>query len=60
VSIERDVTERKNEELQQALLAETSALFNATMPLSRLLDNLLQKVIAFDHFEIAEIWLTGR
>jgi PAS domain S-box-containing protein len=59
VSIDRDVTERKNEELQQALLAETSLLFNASMPFSLLLDNLLQKVINFDHFEIAEIWLTG-
>jgi PAS domain S-box-containing protein len=59
ISIERDVTERKNEELQKALLAETSLLFNAPMPLRILLDNLLQKVIAFDHFEIAEIWLAG-
>ncbi|MGV8877753.1 MAG: PAS domain S-box protein [Sphingobacteriaceae bacterium] len=59
VSIERDVTQRKNEDLQKSLLVETSQLFNEPMELGPLLDKLLEKVVAYDHFLITEIWLTG-
>ena len=57
ISIERDVTRRKNEELQSKLIAETSQLFNESMELSLTLDNLVEKVVVYDHFKIAEIWL---
>jgi PAS domain S-box-containing protein len=59
IFIEREVTQRINEDLQKALLAETSQLFNEPMKLNLLLEKLLKKVIAYDHFGIAEIWLTG-
>ncbi len=59
ISIERDVTQIKNDEIEKALLIETSKLFNEPMKLNLLLDKLLKKVVAFDHFGIAEIWLTG-
>ena len=59
IFIEREVTQHINEDLQKALLAETSQLFNQPMKLNLLLYKLLKKVVAFDHFEIAEIWLTG-
>jgi PAS domain S-box-containing protein len=59
ISIERDITHLKNEEIEKALLIETSKLFNEPMKLNLLLNKLLKKVVAFDHFGIAEIWLTG-
>lgn len=59
ISIERDVTQRKNEELQKALLAEISQLFNERMNLNSLLQEILEKVVSFDHFVIGEIWLIG-
>ena len=59
IAIEREVTQHKNEELQKALLAETSQIFNESIKLNVLLKKLLEKVIAYDHFGIVEIWLTG-
>ncbi len=57
ISIERDVTEAKNEELQKGLLTEISQLFNEPLRLELLLEKALEKVINYDHFVIAEIWL---
>ncbi len=59
ISIDKDITQNKVEELQKALLAETSLLFNQQLKLSLLLDKLVQKVVNYDHFAIAEIWLAG-
>lgn len=59
VAIQRDITQRKNEELQKAFLAEVSQLFNEPTKVGSLLEKLMQSVVSFDHFITAEIWLTG-
>ncbi|MEO7215650.1 PAS domain S-box protein [Mucilaginibacter sp.] len=59
ISIERDVTKRKNEELQSALFADISALFNEPTELPELLDRLLDSLVNYGHFKFAEIWMIG-
>nr|MBC7614359.1 PAS domain S-box protein [Pseudopedobacter sp.] len=59
IAIEREVTQHKNEEREKVLLAETSKIFNEPIKLSVILKKVLEKIIVYDHFGIAEIWLTG-
>ncbi|TFF40352.1 PAS domain S-box protein [Mucilaginibacter psychrotolerans] len=59
ISVERDVTKRKTEEIQAALLADTSIIFNDALALPVLLDKLLQRLVAFGNFSMAEVWLIG-
>jgi PAS domain S-box-containing protein len=59
VSVERDITIRKNEELQASLLANISLLFNECGDLPVLLNKLLERLVSFGNFKLAEIWLIG-
>jgi PAS domain S-box-containing protein len=60
VSIERDVTAQKNEELQKLLLAEISQLFNSTATLNSILRKVMQRFTLFQNFSLAEVWLVAR
>jgi PAS domain S-box-containing protein len=60
VSIEKDVTAQKNEELQKLLLADISQLFNAGLSLNETLHMVLEKLAAFGAFALAETWLVSR
>ena len=59
ISIERDVTERKNEELQKLLMADISQLFNAPEPLNDILQKVLERLVKYGDFSIAEAWLVN-
>ncbi len=59
VSINRNVTQRKNEETKKALLAEVSQIFNGTYDLKKTLQEVLKKLESYGDFSLAEIWLTG-
>ena len=59
IAVERDVTERKNEELKKSLLAEISLIFNQTAPLNEMLQQVLGRLVDFGDFSIAEAWLIG-
>lgn len=59
ISIDRDVTERKNKELEKSLLAEASLIFNEPIALHLLLDKLLQRLAAYGKFILAEFWLVS-
>ena len=59
ISIERDVTQRKNEELQKALLSEISLIFNKNIVLLETLHQVLKKLGDFGNFSISEVWLIG-
>ncbi|MEJ7913718.1 MAG: PAS domain S-box protein [Chitinophagaceae bacterium] len=60
ISIERDVTERKNEDLQKKLLAgEISQLFNQSVALNETLQQVLTRLAGIGDFSLAEAWLTG-
>ena len=56
ISIERDVTEEKNKELEKELLAQISLIFNQQESLS-LIGSLLAKTISdFGKFDLVELW----
>ncbi|MFV8326081.1 PAS domain S-box protein [Flavobacterium sp. ZS1P14] len=57
VFIGRDITERQNEELQKTLFADISRLFNEPGTLNQLLDKVLDRLVVFGYFSIAEAWL---
>jgi PAS domain S-box-containing protein len=59
ISIERDVTKRKNEELRATFLAGISTLFTDKLDLPVLLNKLLERLVNYGHFKLAEIWLIG-
>ena len=60
MAIERDVTLRKNEELQNELIADISTVFNEPIQLYETFDKTLRHITAFGGFCFAEAWLTGR
>lgn len=61
IAIERDITERKNRELQQQLLSEIRALFNRDDDLSVTLQQILTCFIdTFDEVDLAEMWVLNR
>ncbi len=59
ISIDRDITIRKNEELQNELIADISAVFNEPIKLHETLDKTLRHITAFGGFCFAEAWLVG-
>jgi PAS domain S-box-containing protein len=59
IAIERDVTLRKNEELQNELIADISTVFNESAKLHETLDKTLRLITDFGGFCFAEAWITG-
>nr|WP_314898145.1 PAS domain S-box protein [uncultured Flavobacterium sp.] len=59
IAIGRDITQRKNEELQKTLFADISRLFNEPGTLNLILDKVLDRLVVFGYFSIAEAWLIG-
>lgn len=57
VAIERDVTQSKNEELRKRLLVEIGQLFNRDATLISTLKNVLEHLVKFAGFSLAEAWL---
>ena len=57
ISIERDVTQRKNEELQKLLLTEISRLFNQPNSFTETLNQVLQNIVATGNYCMAEAWM---
>lgn len=57
IAIGRDSTQRKNEELQETLFADISRLFNEPGTLNLILDKVLDRLVVFGYFSIAEAWL---
>ena len=57
ISIERDVTDRKNDELQKELLRKIRIIFNAPIGINETMDKVLKEVTIFGHFCFAESWL---
>ncbi len=54
-----DITQRKNEELQKALLADISLIFNEYSDLNEALPGVLELLVNFGNFSMAEAWLIG-
>ncbi|MBK0378499.1 PAS domain S-box protein [Mucilaginibacter segetis] len=59
IGIQRDITDKKNEESQTALIAEISSLFNEYDRLDNTLVKVLEKLVDFGNFTTAEAWLIG-
>jgi PAS domain S-box-containing protein len=59
IAIERDVTIRKNEELQNELIATISKVFHESIPLHETLDRALSYIIDFGGFCFTEAWLVS-
>ncbi|MDN3688918.1 PAS domain S-box protein [Cyclobacterium jeungdonense] len=57
ISIERDVTTVKNEQIQQELLAKISTVFNEGMDLNSSLQDICQLIANHGEFSFCEIWL---
>ncbi|WP_162276962.1 PAS domain S-box protein [Mucilaginibacter pedocola] len=60
VAVERDISKKKNEDLQKELLAETSLIFSEDAPLSDTLKIVLARIAAYGDFVLAEFWLVDR
>ncbi len=59
IAIERDVTERKIEELQKEFLTAVSLLFNESADLRKTLQKVLKKTAQYIDFNAAEVWLVS-
>ncbi len=59
ISIERDVTQNVNSELQKKLRSEIRLIFNEPAGLNEVLYKALEKLVAFGDFCLAEAWLIG-
>ncbi len=57
ISVERDVTERKNDELQKELLRKIRIIFNEPISIKETLDMVLKDVTLYGDFCFAESWL---
>ena len=57
ISIERDVTKRKNEELQKELLQGISSIFNENETIKVCLNKTLELILEFGNFGFVEFWL---
>ncbi|HEY4197778.1 MAG TPA: PAS domain S-box protein [Mucilaginibacter sp.] len=55
----RDITERKNDELQKSLLSEISLIFNEKVELNEMLRKVLELLVDFGNFSMAEAWLVA-
>jgi PAS domain S-box-containing protein len=60
IAIERDVTERKLEELQKLLLAEISVLFSGPGGLDEILQKMVELIAQYGGFAFVEVWLTSK
>ncbi len=56
ISIERDVTEKKQEELETNFLTQVSLIFNEEPKLAEACRKLCEAFTDFGHFDFAEIW----
>ncbi|MEJ1223875.1 PAS domain-containing protein [Sediminicola sp. 1XM1-17] len=59
ISIQKDITETKNKELYQNLVHEVSKVFTLELDLKTSLDSVLQLLLEFGHFNVAEAWLVN-
>lgn len=59
IALERDVTTRKNEELQNELIADINTVFIEPLKLHETLDRTLRYIAKFGDFCFAEAWLTS-
>jgi PAS domain S-box-containing protein len=57
VANSRDITERKNDELQKELLRKIRIIFNEPFSIVDTLDRVLKEVTLFGQFSFAESWL---
>ncbi len=55
----RDISERKNEELRKSLLSDISLFFNEAAELNKTLEKVLERLVEFTNFSMAEAWLIG-
>jgi len=60
VSIERDVSEQKNQELQKKLLVDISKYFNEEETLQACLTQVLKPLLEFGQYAFGEIWLPNQ
>ena len=60
ISIERDVTEWKNREIQKRLLSDISQLFHKTASLTETLSKVLQTIYRVGNYCMLEIWLVDK
>jgi PAS domain S-box-containing protein len=58
IALERDITLRKNEDLQKSLLYDLSRIFNSGMKLPDTLTEIIKLIYSFGGFCLAEAWLT--
>lgn len=59
IAIERDITTRKNEELQNELIADISTAFGEPLKIHETLDRTLRYIANFGDFCFAEAWLAS-
>src|SRR5690606_29814161 len=59
VAINRNVTQRKNEETKNGLMAESSRIFNQRQRLQQSLQEVLLTLKLYGRFRLADIWLKG-
>jgi PAS domain S-box-containing protein len=57
IAIQRDITEQKNAALQREQLAQISQLFNEPYELNTILEHVLEALVTFGGFNLAEAWL---
>ena len=59
ISIERDVTQQKNRELEQRLIAKVTDSFNASSDFTESGTMLCKRINQFGEFKFVELWLTN-
>lgn len=57
IAVERDVTKFKNAELQKKLIADITQMFNQNLDLKETLKAVLEQIVDFGKFGMAEVWL---
>ncbi|HQS06515.1 MAG TPA: PAS domain S-box protein, partial [Daejeonella sp.] len=57
IAIERDITEKKNRELEQNLLSRISRIFNEEKGLSDAAQKLCSAIAEFGEFDFVELWI---
>ncbi len=57
VSIERDITATKNEDVRNYFISEISKVFNGNSGFHESLDKFLSKLVGFGDYSLAELWL---
>lgn len=55
----RDITQQKHAEYQKTLLAEISSIFSEQIELNGSIQQVLERLIGFGNFSLAEAWLIG-